>query len=101
MHDRGDLLTYCPAHDSGDPGYPPDECSFCIFSGDHYDSLAAMLDVERVLDALHIARHQTRTTPVPSAESIRHGYACKTTTCREEMRRETRIFIEAMRGKER
>jgi hypothetical protein len=32
--DRGELITYCPAHDYGDPGYPPIECSSCEFSGD-------------------------------------------------------------------
>jgi hypothetical protein len=32
--DRGELREYCPAHDYGDPGYPPENCAFCVFDRD-------------------------------------------------------------------
>jgi len=32
--ERGELLDYCAAHDYGDPGYPPSDCSACVFERD-------------------------------------------------------------------
>lgn len=44
MSNRGKLVSYCPAHDYGDPGYPPEECPYCEFEADTETINAELLE---------------------------------------------------------
>lgn len=55
MSNRGNLVRYCPAHDYGDPGYPPEECPDCIFEADKRRKAAE----RRVIEAARELRWAT------------------------------------------
>lgn len=71
MSDRGRLLRYCTAHDYGDPGFDPEDCVDCVFSGDEtVDSMRRERDEARALACALEAEVARRDEALRCAEEV-------------------------------